>query len=83
MYMTGKMKIEFLNQGFIDVLSCAGTYDMIDSQAQDIAKKAGEGFGKDVVKGYSNTRWIAFVHAETAEAAKAEAEDKVLSRAVL
>lgn len=77
-----KMKIEFLNQGFIDVLSSEGTYEEIKAQAEEIARRAGDGFGYDIVKGYLNTRWIAFVHSETPEAAKAEAENKVLSGSV-
>lgn len=83
--MTGAKieKIEFIDQGFRDLLLCDGTKDMIVDKAAQIAIRAGEGFSYDVVQGYGGSRWIAFIHSDTKEAAKEEAENKVLSGAVL
>lgn len=77
-----KIKIEFIDKGFKEVMFSSGTYHMIKDQAQAISDRAGEGFGYDVVKGYHGSRWIAFVHAETLEAELAETENKILSRSV-
>ena len=75
-------KIEFIDQGFRDLLLCNGTKDMIVNKAGQIATRAGEGFSYDVVQGYNGTRWIAFIHSDTPEAAKEEAENKILSGAI-
>ena len=77
------IKIEFIDKGFREVLSSSGVYNMVSDEAQAIAARAGEGFERDVVKGYNGSRWIAFVHATTQEAAVREAEEKILSGALL
>lgn len=79
----GKLKITFNNEGFKQILFSGGTYNTIKEQAQRISDNAGDDFSYDIVKGYRGTRWIAFVHGDTYEANKEEAENKVLSRAVL
>lgn len=75
-------KIEFIDQGFRDLLLSGGTKDLISGLASQIASRAGEGFSSEVVVGYNGSRWIAFVHSDDTEAAKEEAENKVLSGAV-
>lgn len=81
--MAGKITIEFIDQGFKDVMLSEGAKEMIEEKATQIATRAGDGFSYDIMKGYYGSRWIAFVHSDTEEAAKEEAENKVLSGAVL
>lgn len=78
--MSGKMRIDFIDQGFIDVLKSAGLHDLLESEAQAIAGRAGEGFSAEVLLG--TTRYNAVVHSDTIAAAQAEAEYKVLSKSV-
>lgn len=73
-------KIEFIDAGFISVLKSDGTKDLLSDLAEGIAARAGDGFSAEVLEG--STRFNALVHSDTPEAAKAEAEDKVLSIAV-
>ena len=80
--MTKKIEIQFIDKGFRDVMLSQGAQDKISYEAELIKNKAGQGFTTDVIKGYFGTRWIAFVHSDTREAAQAEAENKVLSKAV-
>lgn len=73
-------KIEFIDAGFIDVLKSEGTRTLLGELADNIANRAGEGFSAELLEG--NTRVNAVVHSDTLKAAKAEAEDKVLSAAL-
>ena len=75
-------KIEFIDQGFKDLLLCDGTKDIILDKAAQIAVRAGEGFSYDILQGYNGSRWIAFVHSDTKKAAKEEAEYGILSGAI-
>lgn len=78
--MSGKIEIEFVDQGFIDVLTSDGTYSLLQELAEGIASRAGDGFSAELLRG--TTRWNAVVHSDDLEAAQREAEDKVLSTAV-
>ena len=75
-------KVEFntFDTGFVDILKSEGTKNLLLSVAQSIADRAGEGFAANVVEG--DTRYNAFVTSIDYEAAKEEAENKVLSSAV-
>ena len=75
-------KVEFntFDKGFVDILKSEGTKNLLLSVAQNIANRAGDGFAANVVEG--DTRYNAFVTSIDYKAAKAEAEDKVLSSAV-
>ena len=83
-------RIEFNSQGFREILLSEGCRDLVIEATDEIAIKAnnnnergGEGFNASVqVGGYGGGRWVGFVHSTDAEAYKAEAEDKVLTRAV-
>lgn len=75
-------KIEFIDEGFREILLSGGTKELISSKAAQIASRAGEGFSSEVMVGYNGSRWIAFVHSDDKEAAKEEAENKILSGAV-
>lgn len=78
----GKMKIEFINQGFIDILSSEGTKSLIEEKTAEIKERAGEDFSSSVKKGFRGTRWVGFVGSRNHRGAREEAEHKVLSRAI-
>lgn len=80
--MAKKSTIEFIDQGFIDVLSSDGCRTKLEEVASSIASRAGEGFNAHVKYYNPAHRYIGFVNAETIEAAKNESENKVLSGAV-
>ena len=76
-------KIVFNDQGFKDVLLSDGCKELIKSNADQIAKRAGDGYVVDgPMVGYNGTRWIAFVRTDGIEAMIDEAENKTLSKAV-
>ena len=92
--MSGKLTIKWNPQGFAECLQ--GTAGELQNAAQGIASKAsayleGEG-GFHVEMGqeakyqdsaYGVTRPVAYVVPDDEESAKEEAEDKILSRAVM
>lgn len=82
-------KIQFMNQGFIDVLNSKGCQDVVYENTQRIAEEAnannmrgGEGFGYRIEKGSVAKRYLGFVYAKDNDANIAESEDKSLTRAV-
>ena len=82
LYGNKTCRIEFLSSGFRDLLMGDGVRDEVYRDAQAIARDAGEGFEAKLFYGKGAAgRVMATVDAETEEARKAEATDKVLTRA--
>lgn len=79
--MSNITRIEFVNQGFRDLLNSAEVRDLVESEAQAIASRAGEGFEARTIK--KATRWIAVVNTTDKASEQAESENKVLTRAVI
>lgn len=86
----GITKIEFNSQGFKDILFSPGTKELVQGVADQIQAEANagiqedsEGFSSNVVAGgYGGGRYVGFVTSIDNNAAQAESEDKVLSKAV-
>lgn len=80
-------KIEFISQGFKDILFSPGTKELVQGVAEDICDRANmdvpEGFESNVQSGgYGGGRYIAFVRTATKEAALEESENMTLTKAV-
>ena len=82
-------KIEFISQGFKDILFSPGTKELIQGISDDIRDRAnqdmptGEGFESKVqAGGYGGGRYIGFVKTATNEAALEESENMTLTKAV-
>lgn len=82
------VRIEFNDAGFRELLNSPEVEQLVLSKAQDIADRASaecpesdEGFRAHSVK--AGTRWIAFAGTTDDATVAAEAENKVLSRAVI
>lgn len=83
-------RIEFISEGFRQILLSDGCQKVVQETAQQIADKAnannargGDGFETTVQQGgYGGGRWIAFVSASDKKASEAESEDKALTRAL-
>lgn len=79
-------KIEWVNQGFRDILNSPEVEQLVLNKAQEIADRANsqvtgsEGFRAHAVK--AGTRYIAFAGTTDTASEQAESENKVLSRAV-
>lgn len=86
--MAGQMEIEFISEGFKEILNSDGVRALVESEAEKIAAKAnssidGDGFVTKVWKGgYGGGRWVASVMTSDRESVIAESEDKVLTKAV-
>lgn len=85
-----KVRIEFISEGFREILTSQGTKQLIDTTAQEIADRANansglaDGFQPDTIEGrYGGGRYIGFVSTATKEAKKAEAENGALTGAIL
>lgn len=78
--MSGKIEIEFINEGFLGILKGEGVKQILEEKASAVANAAGEGFSYDILLG--NTRYNALIHSDTEKAAKEEAENKILSIAL-
>lgn len=86
----GISKIEFVSEGFRQILTSAGTQELVQGIATQIQTEANagiteesEGFSANViVGGYGGGRYVGFVTAIDDKASAAEAEEKVLTRAV-
>lgn len=82
---SGTVRIELLSDGFTELLSCAEVSEACRDAAEHVAAVAGDGFevSSEWKAGYGGAPRIAYtVRAVTYEAKLAEAEDKVLTRAV-
>lgn len=76
-------RIEFNSEGFRQILLSDGCRRLVQSTADDIRDKAGEGFESSVqVGGYGGGRWIGFVSTTDQDSVKAETEEKALTRAL-
>lgn len=80
--MAKKGKIEFIDQGFIDVLSSDGCKSKIEEVTSSVASRAGANFSPHVKYYGPAHRYIGFVNPNNFEGVKEEAENKVLSSAV-
>ena len=82
--MATKVKIELLSDGIRDLLCSQPIANECEKAAERIAARAGDGFEVLPLRqmGFGGGRVGYAVKAETEEAKKAEAEDKVLSKAV-
>lgn len=77
--MAGPVKIKL--KGINEVMKSQGVQDLLNQRARAMAADAGDGF--EAVADNSH-RWVAraWVRAETLEAMRAEATDKVLTKAL-
>ncbi len=82
--MATKVKIELLSDGIRDLLCSQPIANECEKAAEKIAERAGDGFEVLPLRqmGFGGGRVGYAVHAESYEAKLAEAEDKVLSKAV-
>ena len=87
-----EIKLEFISEGFKQILNSDGMRSLVESTADDICAKANANVGGFETAGYKVTtmhatkwkdgRWISHVQAADYAAAEAEAEYKALTRAV-
>lgn len=82
--MATKVRIELLSDGIHDLLCSQPIAAECEKTAEGIASRAGDGFEVKPLRmmGFGGGRVGYAVHAESYEAKLAEAEDKVLSKAV-
>lgn len=90
--MAKQVEIEFFPEGFEQILTSSGTMDAVKSAATAIRERAnanntrgGSGFfsGTRIGRAYGSQRALGFVYTSDDKSAKAEAEDKALSEAVM
>ena len=86
-----EIKIEFISEGFKQILNSEGAKALVEGKAEEICPRANanvggietDGYRVTVMKGgYGGGRWIAHVQAADYAAAAAEAENKALTKAV-
>lgn len=78
-----KVKIEWSDDGFRDLLSQGGVADLVDSETEAIATAAGEGFQAVTAQGgYGGGRRVGWVFATWHSARRAEAKAKTLTKAI-
>lgn len=87
--MSAEINIEFISNGFRQILFSDGVKEVVTSAAEAIQNEANagvtdsEGFSMNVRGiGYGGGRWGAFVSAKDQKANAAESENQVLTRAV-
>ena len=89
--MAQKMKIEWVNKGFEEILCASGTMaqvkaatDRIKANANGNNTRGGSGFesGTRLGKAYGSQRAMGFVYTTDRQSRIAESEDKALSKAV-
>ena len=77
------IRFQFISEGWREILNSADVANLVADTGNRIAERAGEGFVyKPQVLKYGGGRVGGFVVATTHEAREAQAEDKVLTRAV-
>lgn len=90
--MKSSVRIEFIGEGFGDILRSDGTRELVSQVTEDIGNKAngnntrgGEGFRTSVEQSgrYKNRRWVGFVSTTDKKSVTAETEDGALTRAIL
>lgn len=83
-----KVKIEFIDKGFKEILKQPSVATLVDDVGMDIEMRAnassqyGDVYAHEVVIGYNGSRWVGFVHNSDYKGAVDEAENKTLSKAV-
>jgi len=91
MDLKGLKEIEFVSQGFDEILSCEGVTNLIEQHTARIVGAAnenntrgGDGFASkvSVAKLFGHPRIRGYITSTDRNSAIAEAEDKALSRAV-
>ncbi len=89
--MANAVRIEFIGEGFGEILRSEGTRELVQTVTEDIGNKAnannargGEGYRTSVEQSgrYKNRRWVGFVSTTDKKSVKAETEDGALTRAV-
>ena len=86
----GEVKLEFISDGFRQILMSDGVRALVEKTTNDIKQKAdsgilgkAEGFKAHVFKGgYGGGRWVGSVYTTDFGTMAAEAERKVLTKAV-
>ena len=89
--MTTNIRLEFISDGFKQILESDGVRELVQETADNIKDRAnanntrgGQGFESNVIQGnYGGGRWIGFVKSTDRESDIAESEDKALTGAVL
>lgn len=84
------VRIEFISEGFKQILTSEGCHDIVEKTTQEICEKAngnnargGDGFvASTQIGGYGGGRWIGFVTASDKNASAAQSEDQALTRAL-
>jgi len=88
----GSVRIEFIGEGFGEILRSEGTRELVSQVTEEIGNKAngnntrgGEGFRTSVEQSgrYKNRRWVGFVSTTDKKSVTAETEDGALTRAIL
>jgi len=88
----GSIRLEFIGEGFGEILRSEGTRDLVQQVTDEIGNKAngnnvrgGEGFRTSVEQSgrYKNRRWVGFVSTTDKKSVTAETEDGALTRAIL
>lgn len=88
--MATSIRLEFISEGFKEILESDGVHDLVQETAESICDKAngnnvrgGEGFTTSVIHGsYGGGRWVGFVKTTDKQSEIAEAEDKALTGVV-
>ena len=79
----GGIRIEFISDGWRQILNSQAVADVVNDAGQKIAQRAGEGFVYKPQKlHYGGGRVGGFISAQTIEARRAEATSKTLTKAV-
>ena len=89
--MSTQTTLQFISDGFKQILESEGTKELVRQAAAEIQQKANanaglegdDGYSMEVWQGsYGGGRWVASVASTGKKSMKAESEDKALSRAV-
>lgn len=89
--MASEVRIEFIGEGFGEILRSEGTKELVQTITEEIGSKAnannsrgGEGYRTSVEQSgrYKNRRWVGFVSSTDKQSVIAETEDGALTRAV-
>lgn len=90
--MSKTVRIEFIGEGFGEILRSEGARELVTNVTEEIGEKAnannsrgGEGFRTSVEQSgrYKNRRWVGFVSTTDKQSRIAESEDGALTRAIL
>lgn len=79
------IRIEFISEGFREVLNSDGCKELVQEAAEGIAERANANSGLDSFEATAvraGTRWVGFASTTDKESVAAESEDKALTRAI-